>query len=400
MVFEKGKIPDAFPPEGFGSSKARRPGGGPRQPILQIKPMTGLLGLLIGVFVLAGIAMAVTGKLGLVNIDPAQVAVKVNYLTGKKEPILRPGYTFYLPFVQEVFILDKRPQNFVMSGTEFRNRNQVPLLTVRANDGSNFRFESIEIQYSIMGAEAARVLEDSGPGDNFKREWVKAYARSILRDEFGRYSAEEIANPVVLQTAFSDAENRLRDSLEPYGITVLEMPQQKPNFDAEYERAINDRKTTDQDVERLIATEDQLKRERAQRLAGVEREKSIEMEQLRGELDRERLEAERDKTQKVKAADAFKIERESEGDSEQASLVAQADGLTEKYTKEAEGVQAQAEALESRGEVVVREALIEKLLGIRFTFVPYSRDPAPNRIEYEDTANSGVSNRLETGGSQ
>ena len=205
---------------------------------------------------------------------------------------------------------------------------------------------------------------------------------------------------MILQTAFAAAETRLRESLEPYGITILEMPQQKPNFDAEYERAIEDRKTTDQDVERLIAMEDQLRRERDQRLAAVEREKSIELEQLRGTLDRERLEAERDKTKTVKAADAFKIEREAQGEAQLAALLAEADGLTEKFTKEAEGVQAQADALAQRGEVVVREALIEKLLGIRFTLVPYSRDPAPNRIEYEDARGGRVENRLETGAQQ
>ncbi|MEL7341960.1 MAG: PAS domain-containing protein, partial [Bacteroidota bacterium] len=41
-----------------------------------------------------------------------------------------------------------------------------------------------------------------------------------------------------------------------------------------------------------------------------------------------------------------------------------------------------AEALAERGEVVVREALVEKLMGVKFTLVPYSRDPAPERLEH------------------
>ena len=48
-------------------------------------------------------------------------------------------------------------------------------------------------------------------------------------------------------------------------------------------------------------------------------------------------------------------------------------------------------ALEQRGEVVVREALVEKLLGVRFTLVPYSRDPAPERLEH-----SGSTGPIET----
>ena len=34
------------------------------------------------------------------------------------------------------------------------------------------------------------------------------------------------------------------------------------------------------------------------------------------------------------------------------------------------------------GRVVVREALVDKLLGVKFTLVPYSKDPAPQRLEH------------------
>jgi hypothetical protein len=187
-----------------------------------------------------------------------------------------------------------------------------------------------------------------------------------------------------LQLAFAACEERLNAALMPYGLRIVDIPQQKPIFDQAYERSIEDRKVADQDVERLIAMEEQLRQEREQRFAMVEREKSIEMESLRGELDRERLAAERDSTRMRSAADAFKIERNADGQSQLAELVARSRGLVDKYTKEAEGVRAQALALASRGEVVVREALIERLAGVRFTFVPYSKDPAPDRLEHVD----------------
>jgi hypothetical protein len=113
------------------------------------------------------------------------------------------------------------------------------------------------------------------------------------------------------------------------------------------------------------------------------------MESLRGELDRERLAAERDSTRLRSAADAFRIERNADGLAAQAELVARARGLVDKYTKEAEGLRAQVEALATRGEVVVREALIERLARIRFTFVPYSKDPAPDRLEHVDARVTG-----------
>jgi hypothetical protein len=57
-------------------------------------------------------------------------------------------------------------------------------------------------------------------------------------------------------------------------------------------------------------------------------------------------------------------------------------------------LQKRVEALEQRGRVVVREALIEKLLDVKFTMLPYSRDPEPRRIEHVQSS-STVATRLD-----
>ena len=96
-----------------------------------------------------------------------------------------------------------------------------PILTVRASDGSNFRIDDLTILYEVIPGEAGKVLHDSGPGTGFKEEWIKAYARSILRDEFGRYTAVDVADPTVY--VFDDTfsaldlatEARLRAALQP-----------------------------------------------------------------------------------------------------------------------------------------------------------------------------------------
>ncbi|QDU66516.1 SPFH domain-containing protein [Engelhardtia mirabilis] len=395
------QIPDVFPPEGLGGGdpprRGPRPtsggGGGPRNPGVKL-PIRAVvaLALLFMLFTVGG-AMAISGRLGFTTIDPEEVAVKVNYLTGKTTVINQPGYQIFLPFAEEIFKLDRTFQSFEMRGNEFVGQSVVPKLTVRANDGSNFRFEFLSIQYALVPSAAAVVLAESGPGDGFKAEWIKAHARSILRDEFGRYTAEEIADPAKLQTAFAAGKRRLDLAVQPFGLRVIEIPQSRPNFDDEYEQAIEERKVTDQDVERLVAMEDQLLQEREQQLAQVEREKSIEMESLKGDLEKARLGAERDAIQQKKSADAYALERVADGQAERAQLLAKSRGLTERYTKEAEGVEARATALAERGEVVVREAIIDKLRQIRFTFVPYSRDPAPQRLEHSGDAGGSDASR-------
>ena len=326
--------------------------------------------------------MAITGRLGVVSVDSKEVAVVVNYVSGNERAVLTPGYCFYLPFIEEVFIFDRSQQRFTMSGNAYRNSNHVPQLTVRASDGSSFYFEEMPIQYQIKAEMVTTLLQDSGPGERYKEEWIKAHARSILRDEFGRFTPVEAANPTVFLQAQAEAKRRLNIALGPHGLEVVLIGTPTPKFDKAYEQAIEDRKSADQEVERLDVVLDQLVEERDQKLARVERKKSVEMAELKGEMKKVLLEAERDRIRKERGADAFAARRRLEGEASKAGKTEEARGLVARYTKEAEGLASQAKALELKGDVVVREALVKKLTSISFTLVPYSRDPQPTRLEH------------------
>jgi regulator of protease activity HflC (stomatin/prohibitin superfamily) len=366
-----------------GSRPEKRPrrstGGGRR--ISASSVLTGIAAL-FAVFLFAG--LGASGNLGFVTVTDSEVAVKLNYMTGTREVITTPGIKTYIPFLQAVFKVNREPQRYMMEGNKMRGDSHAPFLTVRARDGSNFWFESLEIQYMILPSKAGEIIDDSGLDDGFKRDWVRAFARSILRDEFGRFSAVEVADPSSYRAARVRSTERMNEYLNPHGVNVLQIITPKPRFDPKYEQAIEDRKEADQDVERLKELENQLTEERGQQLALVEKEKEIEWQGLQGDLARERKEAERESILVMKGADRYKVTREAEGKAERDRFTAQAEGLTAKYTKEAEGIRARAAALEQRGSVVVREALIDKLSSIRFTLVPYSRDPSPKRLEHLD----------------
>jgi membrane protease subunit HflC len=349
-----------------------------------LPPMVSLAAALAAILLLLGGFMAASGRLGVVSLDAQEVAVIVNYATGKREIINTPGYKIYVPFIQEVFKFDKRTQDFFMQGNKYVNANHVPQLTVRAQDGSNFRIDDLRIQYELMPGEATTVLNDSGPGDAYKQEWIKAHARSILRDEFGRFDAVDAADPTKYKAATPRAQERLNDLLGSHGIRITVINTPNPRFDTEYEEAIENRKQAQQEVERLKAQFQQLEQEMEMRLAAVEREKSVEMRELEGDLQKALWEAEREAVDVRRGSDAFATQRRAEGEAHQKQLVAEARGLEVKYRKEAEGIEAQAKALEQRGEVVVREAIIQKLLAIDFTLMPYSRDPQPKRLEHSD----------------
>jgi|TARA_B100000959_G_scaffold287603_1_gene374906 membrane protease subunit HflC len=346
----------------------------------------GILFSIVGFLMLISLgAVFVTGRGGIVEVRDTEVAVVVNYLTGESELVAMPGYRIFMPFFSQAFVFDKSPNKFVMEGEKDRDANHVSKLTVRANDGSNFWFETLEIQYQLITARTPNVLYDSGAGDSFKSHWVRTFARSILRDEFGRFSAEEVADPTSYSVATQRSTERLNALLEPHGVKIIQIITPKPKFEIAYEEAIEDRKVANQEVERLKIEAEQLVLERERRLANIERDKATDYEQLLGEMEAARISAERDRLEIEKSADADYISKVADGEASKQRMIQQATAKEAEARKEAEGLIAKVESLAKRGDILVREALAQKLANIRFEIIPYRRDPAPTRIEHIGT---------------
>jgi len=339
----------------------------------------GALVLLLLVF---GLLVSV-GLGGIVEVKDHEVALFVNYVTRTTEVDRVPGNKIFVPFVQEVFRLDKRTNKFLMEGKADASTDHVRELTVRARDGSNFWFDSLEIQYQLIPSQTDHVVQDSGVGDAFKKFWLMSYARSILRDEFGKFDSEEISNPINYSNARTEAQKRLNDALKPHGIEITQIITPKPKFADEYEKAIEDRKLADQEVERLKAKALQLEKEKEKRLAEIESTKGQEFAALRGALAAGKTTAEAERIKLEREANAYKIQREGEGEAERLAKIAEAQGLVEKNRKEAQGLLAKAEALAKQGQVVVVEALAEKLKTVQIEVVPYQKSEAPARMEIE-----------------
>lgn len=348
-----------------------------------------VLGALVVLLILMLLAIW-TGRAGIVEVSDSEVAVIVNYVTQSQEVVNQPGYQVFIPILSQAFKFDKSPQEFKMAGERDIDENHVRKLTVRAKDGSNFWFEELIIQYQLVPSAANIILNDSGSGDSFKQHWVRTYARSILRDEFGKYSAEEVANPSSYTEATQRATERLNAELEPHGVRIIEVITPKPQFEARYEKAIADRKVANETVEQLKVKAEQLVQERERRLGEIERDKATEYELLLGTLEADRIQEERMAVQVTKSADAQKIQLLAAGRASEERQVEQARGLAEQARKQAEGLRARVEALAMSGEVLVREMLAQKFGQIKFEIVPYRRDPSPIRIEHlEGSRRSG-----------
>lgn len=346
----------------------------------------GTLALLLAPLLVFAAVKRLTGQNGLAPVGDDQVAVRVDGWSGKRELVTTPGFRAYLPWLQEVHALDKAPNGLVFRGNERQSAGASPRLIVRARDGSTYWFDEFALVYALRTERAAALLDDAGPGDGWKRELVAFYARSLLRDEIGRYDTEDIAQVQNLRAATRAALERLNRALEPHGIEVLEIATPKPSFDKAYEEHIQRRKLNDQERERLAAQLDELAEERNQLLAAARREKEVEYQKLGDNLAHDLKAAANERLKLAGEADRYFLERVKAAEATRVEKEAAAGALREKYVAFARDLSNQSKDLEHYGELAVRMALIDKLSGIEFSLVPYSRDPAPQRLEVQQAA--------------
>jgi hypothetical protein len=344
----------------------------------------GACALLLAPLLLYGALRHLYRTGGVVEIADDQVAVVVDALTGERRISSVPGYQLFVPWREEVYALDKSPDELVFEGTRYVEPNLAPQIEARGADGSRFTFERFTLQYALIADRADRVLDDAGPGDGFKENLVRAYARASVRDEIGRLAPEQVLRPDVARVAMTRAMERMNQALAPHGIEVLEVATPKPSFDKAYEDLINRRKQGDLEIERKAAYLAQLPEERAQRLDQLREDRARELDLLRRNLSVNQALAEREHAKLKTDADIYFANRVRAGEAAHEELIARAAGLRVRYAGLTDDRQREIENLERYGEFAVRAALVKRLASIEFSFVPYSRDAAPRTIEHGD----------------
>lgn len=376
--------------------------------------LDGLLALLLAAATVVGVAWRSSPGGGLVEIADDEVAVLVDLRSGEEKVLTTPGYVSFLPWLQEVHRFKITPTEYRMEGDSPKGPTLVERLLVRTKDGSSFWFGSFTLQYALRPEEAIRALHEAGgavPEGSvpFGADAVRAYARSILRDEFGRYSAEEVVRPENQRAATLASQTRLDAALRPLGVEILEIATPKPKFDRRYEETIERRKVANQEVERLAAREEKLSRERERRLSEVRQKTALDQRRLEASLAREATAAEAQSIKKLSLAQSFYEERMAEANAAASKDLERAAALQERFTAEAETLRQHAAALEESGEGAVRAAWIKRLAKIPFRFTPIAEDASPERIEIIGGAKSASLStkksgskvsRVSTGGAQ
>lgn len=309
-----------------------------------------LIALIMVLFVLGACVPHTTGL--------TEVGVRTRKLTfwgpkGVENRIYAPGGTyFFLPFINDWHVFDTKLQNLEMTYAKMRgDRRTRDDLVFKTTDGNDIGLDVI-IAYRIDAEKAPHILQYVARNDDILRGTiVRTVARSKPRDIFGELKTEAFYVADARETQSKKAREALQEILGPMGIIVEKVLTNDYRFNAEYTKAIEDKKVADQQVE---------KNKSAQHAAAEEYKRKLE--EAKGEVNK-----------MVADADGEYLKAKIEADVylEQQKLLAkaiQAEGIAE-----ANGIQEMNNALAgSGGEAIVKLRIAEALQGKRIILLPVS----------------------------
>ncbi|MGQ3684920.1 MAG: SPFH domain-containing protein [Candidatus Loosdrechtia sp.] len=307
--------------------------------------------IIIAVIVIAIIVGGIYGgrELSWKEIAPDEVAVIVNNLTGGIKLVDRAGAIVYYPFIQDIYILDKREQVLRMTAAEIDERHpQGNPLIVKTIDGGDVVLD-IQVQYRLKPEFAIFIVQNTGVGDIYKTKWLYDYARTICYYTYGELTLDEFPIATARDEKARKAANEINHALEPHGFYVTSINLTDYRYYREYAEKIQERRLADKEVEEQEMRARAARENQRRVIVEETRRMEVEIARFRGEVDKRLMDARGIAEAKRQDADAYLIRKRFEGDAEFQRLVKQADAVLATVTAEAEGIKALRDALEGDG---------------------------------------------------
>lgn len=302
------------------------------------------------VLVSAGCVPHTTGK------TEVGVRTKKIALWGKKGVENRsyaPGSTtFFLPIINDWHTFDIKLQNLEMTiQTDRGDRRGHDDLLFKTIDGNDISLDVI-IAYRIDPEKAPYILQHVAiDNETLREKVVRTIARSKPRDIFGALKTEEFYVADKRAAKSEQSKDVLQEMLGPYGIIVEKVLTKDYRFNPEYQKAIEDKKVADQ----------QMEQNKSAQHAALEEYKKI-LEEAKGEVNK-----------MVADADGafFKAKIEADAYYEKQKFLSEA--IMAEGRAEAQGIEQMNKALAGGGgETMVKLAVAEALQGKRIMLLPTS----------------------------
>ena len=283
------------------------------------------------------------------EIKGDEVAVIINNITGKITTIDHAGAIVYYPFIQNLHILDKSEQSAPMTSAnisaEYPQGNPVILKT---RDGGDVSLDLI-IQYRLISNMADNVVQNTGIGNTYKEKWIRDYAKTICRYEFGELEIGEFPEAEKRRQKTQEASDELDRLLNQHGIMMTSLNFIDYRYYREYAEKIQERRIADKEVQEQ-RSRGKAAKENQERVVTEETKKlDVAISRFRGQLYNMEIDAKAEAAKVKQEGIAYLLKAKFDADAEYERLRKDAEAILAVKEAEAAGILALRDALEGEG---------------------------------------------------
>ena len=283
------------------------------------------------------------------EIKGDEVAVIINNITGKITTIDHAGAIVYYPFIQNLYILDKSEQSTPMTSAnisaEYPEGNPVILKT---RDGGDVSLDLI-IQYRLISKIADKVVQNTGTGDVYKEKWIRDYAKTVCRYEFGELEIGEFPEAEKRRQKTVEASKELDRLLNQHGILMTSLNFIDYRYYREYAEKIQERRIADKEVQEQKSRGEAAKENQERVITEETKKLDVAVSRFRGQLYNMEIDAKAEAAKVKQEGIAYLLKANRDADAEFERLRRQAEAILAVREAEAAGILALRDALEGEG---------------------------------------------------
>lgn len=246
-----------------------------------------------------------------------EVGVVANWFTGVESEVREPGRTYFLPaIITDWYTFSTKTQTLEMTAeTGKGDRRGKDDLEFKTRDGNDVGVD-VTILYRIDPKLAPKLLMTVAKDDfDVKEKIIRPMARAIPRDCLNELTSEEIYSDKKFKAA-DCAVKELNKVLEPLGLICENVTFADHRFHPAYQKAINDKKIFDQQVNTNHSAAE-----------NAEREWQANLEKKRGDVEQQIAAKNGEADQMKLQADAYYFAKQKEAEAILAEKTANAKGI-------------------------------------------------------------------------
>lgn len=241
-------------------------------------PRGGFLMASIGLVI--GLVFSVISQ-SVVIVQPNEIAVVFNTLTGKLEEPRRSGTNLVLPVVQQAVIYPIDQQEYTMSGISGEGaQTGDDAVRARTTDGQEVQMD-VTILYSINSeGENVNIIHQRWQ-NRYENDFIRPTTRGFIRDAVSQFRADEIYG--LQRTQMEDTiQNGLAARMAEEGLQLSDLLVRDINFSRQFTEAIERAQIAEQDANQARLRVQQIQQEAEQARAQADGARDAEIARAEG----------------------------------------------------------------------------------------------------------------------